>query len=51
LCRVVLGSFFQSLDGSVAFFIKLLQIVLGVADAVVEVAHERVAHAVDTGDN
>ena len=49
LGRVVLSGFLEALDGSVAFLVQLLEIGLGVADAVVEVAHERVADAVDPG--
>lgn len=47
LCRVELGSFLQSLDGSVAFLVQLLEVVLGVANTVVEVAHKRVTDAVE----
>jgi hypothetical protein len=47
LCRVVFGSFLQPLDGSVAVLVELLEELLRVRDAVVEVARERVADTVD----
>jgi hypothetical protein len=47
LCRVVLCGFLQSLDGCVALLVELLEVSVGVANAVVEVARERVADAVD----
>ena len=49
LGRVVLGGLLEALDGSVAFLVQLLEVGFSVADAVVEVAHERVAEAVDPG--
>ena len=51
LGRVVLGCFLQALDGSVAFLVQLLEVDLGVANAVVEVAHERVTDAVESGQS
>ena len=51
LGRVVLGCFLQALDGSVAFLVQLLKVDLGIANAVVEVAHERVTDAVESGES
>jgi hypothetical protein len=48
LRRVVFCGFLKSLDGCVALLVELLEVGVGVADAVVEVACERVADAVDT---
>jgi hypothetical protein len=47
LSRVEFRRFLQPLDGSVAVLIELLEELLRVRDAVVEVARERVADAVD----
>ena len=49
LGRVVLRGLLEALNGSVAFLIQLLEVGLSVADAVVEVAHERIAEAIDPG--
>lgn len=51
LGRVVLGGFLEALNGSVAFLVQLLEVDLGVANAVVEVAHERVTDAVESGQS
>jgi hypothetical protein len=48
LGRVVLGGFLQSLNGGISLLVKLLEVGLGVPDAVVEVAREGIADAVDT---
>lgn len=49
LGRVVLCSLLQALDGRVALLVQFLEVDFGVANAVVEVAHKRIAQAVDTG--
>lgn len=51
LGRVVLGGFLQALDGSVAFLVQLLEVDVGIANAVVKVAHERVTDAVESGES
>jgi len=49
LGRVVLCGLLQALDGRVALLVQFLEVDLSVANAVVEVAHERIAQAVDAG--
>lgn len=44
---VILGGFLQSLNGGISLLVKLLEVGLGVPDAVVEVAREGIADAVD----
>lgn len=51
MCRVVLGSFLQSFNGGIPLLVEFLEEVVGVPDAVVEVARERVADAVDAANS
>jgi hypothetical protein len=51
LRRVVLCSFLEALDGSVALLVQLFDVGFGVGDAVVKVARERIADAVDTAQS
>lgn len=50
MCRVVLGGLLQPLDGGIAVLVEFLEEVVRVPDAVIEVARERVANAVDTAN-
>jgi hypothetical protein len=50
LCRVVLGGFLQPLNGGISLLVQLLEEVVGVSDAVVEVARKRIADAVDAAN-
>lgn len=47
LGRVVLGGFFQLLNGDVALLVEPLEVRVGLGDAVVEEACERIADKVD----